>query len=283
MALNKSYLTRLGLRTGWAFGENMYRGDDEYSRGLLNTLRILARSHLSLVTEYALPNPTRHFPPNFDINAWLLNEKQYPMPYQLIRTAQGGQLIVVDPLAAPPVPFPPPGGTPDPEVFSTGYEEGKWVYDATEWAVIGLVTTSQPPMKGRLVFSKVDNSFEFWDGTQWRIFNVMPERSFEVTAHYAKSLLGGRLFTYCAVENFTIPNGFVGSTGSGKAKGNVTLQVRRNDDVIGTCTIPADPTLRAYFSGGNVAYAPGDRLSLYADGNTNGLKDVSVTIRGIYN
>lgn len=288
-----SRVVRLGVRLDWALGENLYRGDNEYLPGLLRSLYLIEKQHLFNETDFQQPPPRNYFPPNYPINNWLGNGKKFPMPNEQIRTIENTDVVVIDPVVVPPVPFPDEkpdpededAEYPDPDVFSTQVIEGKWVYDENTWEVLGFVYSNMAPAPGEWKYVTVDDRWVGFDGLSWRQGpRGRPIRNIEISGHYPKPLIGGTVFIYCAVQAFVVPARMLGSLASAQAKGPTTMNIKRNNATFGTVTFlpAADDVGRPIFSSGaDVVFAPGDRLSVVAENDTNGIKDVAISIRGI--
>lgn len=275
---------RHGIDIGWDKGRNFYRGENVTQFGLLRSLDSIANIMQFQLTEFGFATK-RHFPPDFPVNDWLNNERTYPMPGQQERylTASGG-VVVIDPSIEPTTPFPPTEPVPPatmPDIFSTAPAQGKWLYDPIEWKLVGKVLFHGQATEGYAIWSRVDNAWLVWNGTAWTPFLRGQVRSMEINAASPRQFFGGFFSIFVAVESFVIPKDMPGTTGIATVSGNVTMQLRRNADQFGTLTFLTNG--RAFGSSSeDIEFSPGDRLVIYAEGNTRNMKEASVTIKGLY-
>lgn len=273
---------RHGIDIGWDLGRNFYRGADDKAFGLIRALDRISDIAMYQMTEIGGVTG-RHLPPDGDINDWLYNG--YPPPFIELRyLSPTGHIVVIDQLAIPAPAFPETPPVPPEEmdpIFTLTPEEGKWLYTESPWELVGKVLYYKQAEVGHTVWSKVDACWVVWTGAAWVPFLRADRRAIEISGARFRPFYGGFLMVYVAVDEFVIPRDMPGSTGYANIQGAASMQVQRNGVQFGSVSFPPNGRMTAS-SSEDVVFSPGDRLSIYADGATGNMKEVSATIKGLY-
>lgn len=156
------------------------------------------------------------------------------------------------------------------------------VYDAAAWVYFA-------PSEGWLLFDRDANVYVTFDGADWTVLETGGGGGGATSDLYrfggfftSEPAASEVLLLHVATDAFSLPDDFAGSRieiGTNPSAVTV-LAVERNGVAAGTISVSAAGVATFTTTGGALAVAAGDLLTVTAPADSNGLADVAFTFRG---